>query len=364
MTDKIETVVIGAGVIGLAIAKELSEQGREVLVLERNAVFGEETSSRNSEVIHAGIYYKPGSLKAKLCVDGKKQLYHYCETNNIPHKRTEKLIVACSENDTQTLEAIKSNAEANGVDDLSFLTEKEAKSLEPHLECKSALLSPSTGIIDTHQYMLSLVGKIEAAGGQIAYNISIKRIEAQNDDFLIDCGDYSFTCGQIINSAGLQAQAVANLIDGLPSQHIPNRYLAKGSYFTMSAKSPFHRLIYPVPDTASLGVHVTLDLQGQIRFGPDQEWIEEINYDVDPKRAESFYAAIRKYFPALKDNSLIPAYSGIRPKIQGPNDGNMDFTIQDNSVHGIPSLINLFGMESPGLTSSLAIGKYISKILK
>ncbi|MBE7636831.1 FAD-dependent oxidoreductase [Sneathiella sp. P13V-1] len=359
MSDFVECVVIGAGVVGLAIARKLAKSGRDVVILEKNHHFGEETSSRNSEVIHAGIYYPKDSLKAKLCVAGKKMLYQYCDAHGVAYKNLGKLIVATNEDEISTLEQIKAKAEDNSVNDLKWLTKEEVFGLEPHLKCEKALLSPSTGIIDTHQYMLSLVGEIEANGGAIAYDTPFEAATICNDGFEVTAGGHTLKCRQLINSAGLFAQDVASNIKGLAEQFIPPRYLAKGNYFTMNAASPFKRLIYPVPQSASLGVHVTLDMAGQIRFGPDQEWVKELDYEVNPARGNSFYDAIRKYWPDLPDNSLIPAYSGIRPKIQSPTDPHMDFRIEGSDIHGIKGLVNLFGIESPGLTSSLAIAREV-----
>ncbi|GLQ07714.1 NAD(P)/FAD-dependent oxidoreductase [Sneathiella chinensis] len=364
MQYDIETIVIGAGVIGLAIARELSRRGQEVLILEEAPHFGEGTSSRNSEVIHAGIYYPKDSLKARFCVDGKKRLYRYCEDHAIPHQRTGKLIVATTPEETGILAAIQEKARNNGVDDIRRLSRAEAEALEPAVRCEGALLSPSTGIIDTHQYMLSLVGEIESHGGAIAYLSPFEKADILPGGFQVEAGGMTLTARKLINSAGLQAQGVAENIRGLDAAHIPTRHLTKGSYFTMHAPSPFRHLIYPVPNTASLGIHVTLDLAGQIRFGPDQQWVDDLQYDVDPARADDFYDAIRKYYPDLKDGSLIPAYSGIRPKIQGPNDPAMDFAIYGMDQHGVPGLINLFGMESPGLTSSLAIADHVADLLE
>ncbi len=364
MTDFVDCVVIGAGVVGLAIARKLALSGCEVVVLEKNHHFGEETSSRNSEVIHAGIYYPKGSLKAKLCVQGKEMLYAYCDAHAVDYRKLGKLIVATSEEEILTLEQIKSKAEENGVIDLKWLSKEQATELEPHLNCLKALLSPSTGIIDTHQFMLSLVGEIESNGGAIAYDTSFEAAKVTDEGFTIMAGGYEINCRKLVNSAGLHSQAVAHEIDGLPESSIPPRYLAKGNYFTMNAPSPFRRLIYPVPQSASLGVHVTLDMAGQIRFGPDQEWIEKVNYEVGPARGNSFYSAIRKYWPDLPDNSLIPAYSGIRPKIQSPNAPHMDFRIDGSEVHGIKGLLNLFGIESPGLTSSLAIALKVAEKIR
>ncbi|WP_420821183.1 NAD(P)/FAD-dependent oxidoreductase [Sneathiella limimaris] len=363
--DRIDTVIVGAGVIGLAIARYFAKNGHEVLVLEKHPLFGEETSSRNSEVIHAGIYYQKGSLKARLCVEGKAQLYQYAKHHNIPHKNSGKLIVATTVEELDVLTNIKKKAKDNGVMDLEFISENAAKEMEPALHCKGALHSPSTGIIDTHQYMLSLVGEVEDNAGFIAYNTEFQSAEIIENGFLLSMKDGTkLACNRLINSAGLAAQAVSKSINGLEDRYIPTRYLTKGNYFTMSKPSPFNRLIYPVPNTASLGVHVTLDLAGQIRFGPDQEWVTEIDYSVDPNRAESFYGAIRQYYPDLPEDSLTPAYCGIRPKIQGPNDPMKDFCILGSTTHNIPNLVLLYGMESPGLTSSLAIAEYVYNLPK
>ncbi|MEX1036638.1 MAG: NAD(P)/FAD-dependent oxidoreductase [Sneathiella sp.] len=363
MTVDVENIVVGAGVIGLAIARTLAVHGRDVLVLEQAAHFGDGTSSRNSEVIHAGIYYPKDSLKAIYCVEGKHQLYDYCRTHHIPHRNCGKLIVATSTEEISTLETLADKAAANNVDDISFLTRAEAVRMEPALHCSAALLSPSTGIIDSHQLMLAYVGEIEDGGGSIAFNTTFETAVKATEGFDVTADGITIKCRNLINSAGLSAQEVAGRIRGLPAETIPTRYLTKGSYFTMTAPSPFSRLIYPVPNTASLGIHVTLDLAGQIRFGPDQEWVGEIDYAVNPDRAADFYDAIRRYFPVLPDSSLIPAYSGIRPKTQSPNGSAADFRVMDERDHGLPGLINLFGMESPGLTASLKIGSVVAEIL-
>ncbi len=363
MSFDVENIVIGAGVIGLAIARTLAVAGRDVLVLERAAHFGEETSSRNSEVIHAGIYYPKDSLKARYCVEGKHQLYDYCASRHIPHQRCGKLIVATSEAELETLDSLAVKAAANGVDDIQYLARDAALKMEPSLNCTAALLSPSAGIIDSHQLMLSYVGEIEDSGGAIAYNTRFDKAEATEDGFAVTAGGTTVHCRNLINSAGLSAQNVAAKITDLSPDHIPTRYLTKGSYFTMTARSPFSHLIYPVPNTASLGIHVTIDLGGQIRFGPDQEWIDQIDYEVDPARCIDFYEAIRRYFPALPDDCLIPAYSGIRPKVQTPEGAAADFILSGEPEHGIQGLVNLFGMESPGLTSSLKIGEAVKSIL-
>ncbi len=361
MSYDTETIIIGAGVIGLAIARELTLHGQDVLVLEKNTQFGEETSSRNSEVIHAGIYYPKNSLKACLCVQGKEALYRYCKSHQIPFKRLGKLIVATRPEELPVLDDIAEKARNNGVLDLEFLDGSRLQALEPHLNSVGALLSPSTGIIDTHQYMLSLLGGLEENGGSLALKAPFTSAVSIKNGFSVQSGDTSLTCKNLINAAGLSAQHVAKGIDGLDPSHIPPLYLAKGSYFTAHIQSPFSRLIYPVPNTASLGIHVTLDMAGQIRFGPDQEWVEEIDYNVEEQRGEAFYEAIRRYYPDLPDGCLVPAYSGVRPKLQNPDGNVRDFHISLPSEHGIDGLVNLFGMESPGLTSSLAIADYVRK---
>jgi L-2-hydroxyglutarate oxidase LhgO len=366
MSEEVDCVVVGAGVIGLAIARSLANKGREVIVLEAENDIGTGTSSRNSEVIHAGIYYQPGSLKAKLCVEGKEALYRYCQERGVEHKRLGKLIVAAQDKDLITLEKLKKTAETNGIPDMVFLSGPDMKSLEPALAGVGALLSPSTGIIDSHGLMLAYQGEAEDLGMVIAFNSPFQSAKVQNDKFLVEVGGdtpLSLTANTLINSAGLGAQDIANNINGLNPAHIPERYLLKGSYFSMAGKSPFTRLIYPVPPDASLGVHLTLDLGGQAKFGPDQEWIDTIDYTTDPSRADGFYASVRQYYPDLADGALEPAYAGIRPKIQAPGDPVADFMIEGPADHGIAGLVNLFGMESPGLTSSLAIGDYVCALL-
>jgi L-2-hydroxyglutarate oxidase LhgO len=363
--DRVECVVIGAGVVGLAIARRLAEAGREVIVLEAADAIGTVTSSRNSEVIHAGIYYAAGSLMAKLCVTGKHKLYAYCESRGIPHSNCGKLIVATRPEEMAKLASIKAHAEANGVGDMQVLSGEEARALEPALACEGALLSPSTGIIDSHSYMLSLRGEAEAAGAALAFLAPFERGRVTPEGFEVEVGgDAPMTlgCDMLINSAGLSATMIARLLEGMPLDLIPPAYLAKGCYFSCSAKAPFSRLIYPVPEPGGLGVHLTLDLAGQARFGPDVEWVDHIDYEVDPARGEKFYPAIRRYWPSLPDGALMPSYSGMRPKIVPPAVATQDFMIQGPTVHGVPGLINLFGIESPGLTSSLAIADYVAEI--
>ena len=363
--DKVECVVVGAGVVGLAIARRLAEAGREVIVLEAADAIGTVTSSRNSEVIHAGIYYPAGSLMARLCVAGKQALYDYCRDRGIPHRNSGKLIVATRPEEIAKLASIKAHAEANGVADLKQLSGTEARALEPALACEAALLSPSTGIVDSHSYMLSLRGEAEAAGAAFAFLAPLERGRVTADGFELDVGGeapMTLACDMLINSAGLSATAIARMLDGMPLDLIPPAYLAKGCYFSCNAKAPFSRLIYPVPEPGGLGVHLTLDLAGQARFGPDVEWVDHIDYTVDPARGEKFYPAIRRYWPSLPDGALMPSYSGMRPKIVPPAVAVQDFMIQGAQTHGVPGLINLFGIESPGLTSSLAIADYVAEM--
>jgi L-2-hydroxyglutarate oxidase LhgO len=363
--DKVECVVIGAGVIGLAVARRLAQAGREVILLEAAEAIGTVTSSRNSEVIHAGIYYKAGSLMARMCVGGKQALYRYCREHGIPHRNCGKLIVATSLKEAERLQSIRAHAEANGVDDLRMLSGTEARALEPALNCDAALLSPSTGIIDSHAYMLALRGDAEEAGAACAFHTPLLHARAVGGRIELDAGGdapMSLECGLLVNAAGLDAPAVARSIDGMPIEQIPPAYLAKGNYFSCSAPAPFSHLIYPVPEPGGLGVHLTLDMAGQARFGPDVEWVEKVDYTVDPARAERFYPAIRRYWPTLPDGALMPSYSGIRPKIVPPAVATQDFLIQGPREHGVDGLINLFGIESPGLTSSLAIADYVGDL--
>lgn len=366
MTERVDAVVIGAGIVGLACARALAKAGKETLILERHATFGTETSARNSEVIHAGIYYPGGSLKASLCTAGRKQLYDLCERYGVEHRRCGKLIVATSPAQGAQLADIKRRAEANGVNDLCFLTPEEAMALEPELRCTSALLSPSTGIVDSHGLMLSLLGDAERHNAVLVVHSPVVSASVGKTGIEIVVGGASSTtllADIVINAAGLSAPLVAGLIEGFPRPALPRRYLAKGNYFALMGKSPFSRLIYPVPEAGGLGVHLTLDLGGQARFGPDVEWVDDIDYRVDIERSHRFYGAIRKYWPGLGDGALQPAYSGIRPKIVGPDELDADFQIQGPANHGIPGLVNLFGIESPGLTSCLSIGDAVCKSL-
>jgi L-2-hydroxyglutarate oxidase LhgO len=363
--DKVECVVIGAGVIGLAVARRLAQAGREVIVLEAAEGIGTVTSSRNSEVIHAGIYYPAGSLMARMCVSGKRALYEYCRHHGVPHRNCGKLIVAMTAKETLKLQSIRDRAEANGVLDLQILSGDDARALEPALNCDAALLSPSTGIIDSHAYMLALRGDAEACGAAYAFHTPLLRARAAAGRIELDAGGdapMTLECRLLVNAAGLGAPAVARSIGGMPTDLIPPAYLAKGNYFSCSARAPFSRLIYPVPEPGGLGVHLTLDMAGQARFGPDVEWVDTIDYAVDPARAERFYPAIRRYWPTLPDGALMPSYSGIRPKIVPPAAAAQDFLIQGPRDHGVAGLINLFGIESPGLTSSLAIADYVGEL--
>ena len=363
--NEVDCVVVGAGVVGLAIARRLAETGRDVIVLEQAATIGSETSSRNSEVIHAGIHYRPGSLMARMCVAGKQALYAYCENHGIPHRRCGKLIVATGRDDLDRLRFIQAHAVNNGVSDLELLDAKAARELEPALHCEAALLSPSTGILDSHAYMLALRGEAEAAGAAFAFRAPFQQGRPVGTQIEIEVGGGEPTilrCRLLVNAAGLNAPTVAHRIAGIPMDLIPKLYLAKGNYFSCTTPVPFTRLIYPMPEPAGLGVHLTLDMAGQARFGPDVEWIDAIDYNVDAGRAETFYPAIRRYWPTLPDGALVPAYAGIRPKTVTPAVAAQDFVIQGPQQHGLEGLINLFGIESPGLTSSLALGDYVAEL--
>ena len=351
--------------VGLAVARALALQGREVLVLEAADAIGTGTSSRNSEVIHAGIYYAPGSLKASLCVQGKQLLYAYCAERGIAHQRCGKLIVATDAEQLAQLEKIRLQAAANGVDDLQLLDRAAARALEPQLECTGALLSPSTGIVDSHALMLALLGNLENAGGLLALNSPLAQMQIAQDAIILEAKDGTrLQARTVVNAAGLQAQALARRCAGLDPRHVPPSYYAKGNYFTLAGRAPFQHLIYPAPQAAGLGVHLTLDLGGQAKFGPDVQWVDSPDdLVVDPARGEAFYAEVRKYWPGLPDGALLPGYAGIRPKIQAPHEAAKDFLIQGPTVHGVPGLVNLFGIESPGLTSCLAIAEHVARLV-
>jgi L-2-hydroxyglutarate oxidase LhgO len=364
--DQVDAVVVGAGVVGLAVARALAMAGREVLVLDAAEGIGTETSSRNSEVIHAGIYYPAGSLIARTCVAGKKMLYAYCRERGLPHRNCGKLIVATNEEEAGKLEGIRQRAAANGVDDLRPMTAAEAQAMEPALRCTAALHSPSTGIIDSHAYMLALQGDAEAHGAVFAFHAPVEGGRVTEDGIEIRVGGaepMDLRCRLLVNSAGLHAPRLARAIEGMPPAHVPQAYFAKGNYFTLAGKAPFSRLIYPVPVPGGLGTHVTIDMGGQVKFGPDVEWIDRIDYEVDPRRGDSFYAAIRRYWPDLPDGALSPGYSGIRPKTVPKGAPAQDFVVQGRGTHGVPGLVHLFGIESPGLTASLALAEHVMGVV-
>ncbi len=363
--DSVDCVVAGAGVIGLAVARALAQAGREVIVLEAAEGIGTETSSRNSEVIHAGIYYPAGSLMARFCVAGRRALYDFCRDRGVPHRNCGKLIVATSAEEDGRLAGIKARAEANGVEGMRVLSAAEARALEPNLSCTSALLSPATGIVDSHAYMLALQGEAEAAGAMVVFLSPVVAARAGRDGIEVEVGGtepVTLRCRLLVNAAGLHAPALARRIAGMPADRVPTGYYAKGNYFTLAARAPFSRLIYPVPVPGGLGVHLTIDLGGQARFGPDVEWIDTLDYTVDPRRADGFYAAVRRYWPALPDGALQPGYAGIRPKITAPGAPAADFVVQGPQTHGVAGLVNLFGIESPGLTASLALAAHVREV--
>uniref|UniRef100_A0A7N0VHJ5 L-2-hydroxyglutarate dehydrogenase, mitochondrial n=1 Tax=Kalanchoe fedtschenkoi TaxID=63787 RepID=A0A7N0VHJ5_KALFE len=392
-TERLDCVVIGAGVVGIAVAREISSNlKREVMVIDSAPTFGTATSSRNSEVIHAGIYYPQNSLKAALCVKGRELMYKYCKEHVIPHKQIGKLIVASRASDVPKLVDLMERGRRNGVEGLKMLEGAEAMRLEQELLCAKALLSPVSGIVDSHSLMLSLVGDAESNGVTFAYNTvvtgghveggqvhinvsSSKNVESWDGESPL-CPELVLVPNLVVNSAGLSAPVLARRLRGLPEEAVPHPYYARGCYFTLSNTKapPFRHLIYPIPEDGGLGVHVTLDLNGQVKFGPDVEWIDAVDdvssflnrfdYSVCADRAEKFYPEVRKYYPNLKDGSLEPGYSGIRPKLSPPKRSPVDFLIQGEDVHGVPGLLNLFGIESPGLTSSLAIAEYVAARLK
>jgi L-2-hydroxyglutarate oxidase LhgO len=358
--DRVDCVVIGAGVVGLALARHLALQGREVVVLEAEDRIGTGISSRNSEVLHSGIYYPTGSLKARVCVAGQRALYEYCTAHGVAHRRCGKLIVATDESQIEALGRFWARAEANGVEDLDWLDGAEARHLEPDLCCVAALLSPGTGIVDSHGLMRALRLEAEAAGAAVVLKSPVLGGRPRAEGLEVQVGGaepLALLSGRVFNCAGLGAQAVARAFAGIRLAAIPALHLAKGNYYSLAAAAPFSRLVYPVPSEGGLGVHLTLDLGGQARFGPDVEWVESEDYDVDPHRAERFYGEVRKYWPGLPDGALQPAYAGIRPKLHGPGEAAPDFLIQREDAHGVPGLVNLFGIESPGLTACLALAE-------
>ncbi|HYM73928.1 MAG TPA: NAD(P)/FAD-dependent oxidoreductase [Stellaceae bacterium] len=364
--DEVEAVVVGAGVIGLAVARALALSGKEVIVLEKAYTIGFETSSRNSEVIHGGLYYPKGSLKATACVEGRQRLYAYCRDHGVPHKALGKLIVATSEDEIPGVEKIEAAAKANGVDNLEWLSVAEAARMEPELHCVAALLSPSTGIVDSHALMLAYQGEAEDNGAMVAFRTPLLGGKVLADGFELAVGGdepATIRCRYLINAAGLHAPALARSVEGIPLDTIPPTYFCRGCYFTLTGKTPFTRLIYPVPVPGGLGVHITLDLAGQARFGPDVEWIDGVDYSVDPRRGDLFYDAVRRYWPGLRDGALQPGYAGIRPKISGPNEPAADFVVQGPAEHGVPGLVNCYGIESPGLTASLPLADEVVRKL-
>lgn len=365
MSDRIDVIVVGAGVVGLAIARALAVQGREVLVVEAASEIGTGTSSRNSEVIHAGIHYPQGSLKARLCIEGRDLLYAYCASHGVAAKRLGKLIVATSASEEAKLDTVLAQAEANGVTDLVRLDKAEAQALEPEVHCTAAVLSPSTGIVDSHALMLALLGEAESHGAMLSLRTRMISARKLRGDFEVTVsagndGEMTLACSTLINAAGLGAWEVARGVEGLPPEHVPLRRLARGGYCSVSGKSPFTRLVYPVPVAGALGIHATLDMQGQVRLGPDITWIDDIDYTVPDAAAGAFRAACLRYWPGLAGREITPTYSGIRPKIHGPDESFADFRIDGPERHGIKGLVNLFGIESPGLTSSLAIARLVA----
>ncbi len=367
--EVVDAVVIGAGVVGLACARVLARGGCETIVIERETAIGMHQSSRNSEVIHAGIYYPPGSLKARLCLEGKRRLYRYCAAREVPHRRCTKLIVATTPADVDVLQRLVDNARASGLSDLTMLRGAEARALEPELHCHRALLSPSTGIVDSHALLSSLRADAETHGAALALGTEVTALRSGDGHRLhVHTVDrqgqtHSVLARRVVNAAGFGAQTIARAttLDG-GSPPCPALFLTKGTYFTVADK-PFSRLIYPVPDTASLGIHVTVDMAGHVRFGPDQQWVDDVDYSLDPDRASAFEASIRRYFPGLRPGALQPAYVGVRSKVQAPGEGMADFVIDGPESHGTPGLVNLFGLESPGLTASLAIANEVANRL-
>lgn len=367
MAERIDCAVIGAGVVGLAIARRLALAGREVVILEAEEAFGTHTSSRNSEVIHAGIYYPTGSLKARLCVAGRRALYRYCTDHGINHRRIGKLVVATEEDQLTGLRKYRDQAEINGVSDLRMLDAREVAELEPEVRGVAGFVSPSTGIIDSHGLMLAYLGDAEAHGAALALASPVVGGAVTDDGILLEVGGkeaMDLVCRTVVNSAGFHAQSVARSIEGIAAATIPPTYYAIGHYYTLAGKAPFRRLVYPVARQDWLGVHVTVDLGGQVKFGPDFNWIDRIDYRFDESREAAFYEAIRRYYPGLRDGALQPGYTGIRPKIAGPGAPAPDFVIQGPLEHGVHGLVNLYGIESPGLTAALAIADHVAALLE
>jgi L-2-hydroxyglutarate oxidase LhgO len=357
--ERIDAIVVGAGVVGLAVARALARARHEVIVLEAEPVVGSHASSRNSEVIHAGLYYPPDSLKARLCVAGRERLYRYCARRGIDHRRIGKLVVATKPSGHAPLERLRENAQRCGVEDLRVMDGDEARALEPELSCTAALWSPSTGIIDSHGLLRALQSDAEEHGATVVLGNGFVTGRIDDDGLVIEAGETTVRSRILVDAAGLHAQSVAHTIEGLPPASIPERHLCKGTYFGLAMPSPFRHLVYPVPDTASLGIHLTLDLAGRARFGPDQEWVDTIDYAVDPARAAAFYPAIRSWWPGLPDDALTPDYAGIRAKVQAPGAPMADFDLRGPTDHGIPGLVCLYGIESPGLTACLALADHV-----
>jgi L-2-hydroxyglutarate oxidase LhgO len=365
--DKVDAVVVGAGVVGLAAARALALAGMEVLIVEAEGGIGSGVSSRNSEVIHAGLYYPQGSLKGRLCVQGRALMYAYCEERGIAHRRCGKLVVATGADDGGKLERLLAHGHANGVQALRRISVAEAREMEPALACSGALWSPDSGIVDSHALMTSLLGDAERAGALLAFRSPFLAAQRDGARWRVTTGGddaFEFASRCIVNAAGLAAQQVARTIAGFPAAAVPRRYLAKGSYFSLAMKPPFSRLIYPTPVDGGLGVHLTLDMGGQAKFGPDVQWLrdgEAVDYTVDVSRRAAFEADIRRYWPALPAVALQPAYSGVRPKLSGPGEPPADFVVQGPAEHGVPGIVNLFGIESPGLTASLALAQLVAR---
>jgi L-2-hydroxyglutarate oxidase LhgO len=359
-----QILVVGAGVVGLAVARELSLRGHEVVVAEKSETFGTGISSRSSEVVHGGMYYPASSLRARHCVRGRRALYAFCDSHGVPHRRCGKLIVATTDSEASKINSIFQQGLANDVEGLSMLDASEARRLEPNLRCSAALLSAETGIIDGHALMLAFLGDFEANGGVLAVRTSIERITPTRAGWTAQFGSAlseSVTVDAVVNCAGLDAQSLARATEGYPLDRVPPLVLAKGNYFSCSGSKVFSRLIYPAPVDGGLGVHVTLDLSGRLRFGPDVEWIDRLDYNVAPERSASFYAAIRRYWPDLPDGALTPDYAGIRPKLTGRGMPAADFMIDGPAGHGLSGLVHLFGIESPGLTSSMSIAEDVAE---
>jgi L-2-hydroxyglutarate oxidase LhgO len=367
MADQIECVVIGAGVVGLAVARSLARAGREVLVLESESRPGTATSARNSGVIHAGLYYKAGSFKARFCVAGNRAMYEFCEARGVEHHNTGKLIIANGPEEEAVLRDLEKRAAVNAVPDMSWLSQRQARELEPEVRCTAALFCGTSGIVDQHGLMDAIEGELQGAGGQLVCDCPVESLTRTPAGYLVRTGGAGATeieARWVVNSAGLQAVALLGRISDYPAARIPKLHYARGNYFTVAGRSPFKHLIYPVPHAAGLGIHATIDLGRRVRFGPDVEWIDQIDYSVNTARAATFYEAIRSYWPGLPDDSLVPDYTGIRPKLHGPGEPQPDFRIEGPADHGLPGLVNLLGIESPGLTSSLMIGDHVASLTR